>query len=602
MLLNVTILWSMGLTIKASDFYYLGDYTAAASSPVDQHSAAFVLAAAAFRGDHKTTRRLFKEYKSTFSTPNLVFANFHLGISLTRTSDYKEAKEVFLENWKLRNEKELTGVERFFVYQGLSFFRFFFSKHESSLFFANIAEGELLRESNVPALLITLVHDLIAHNYFQLGRPAKGEVFLKKAIQAAKKNNFKILHEEFSASLVIYRSQYSTNINKNITDLKKLLKRTSESNDYTCSELVLQISKLYLIKGAYKEANDYLIKNFNTIYKNDNKRKVAKLNTLLAQLLLPKRQFIEALSLLKVAKSNLSDDVDFNLLAPVLGTEKRVLKSLGQDTADQEERLNRLLGETDKGMLKQIEARESTSPLVNEEDQLGLLFDKATLGDDSVLSSIIEYELYHIARIYFSPLGQKKSIVLHPQNKGVFLFSEDDIQFVEVKISKNQLKFLTLINIRPHSKEELIKEIWGYSSYDPLRHDHLVYTLVRRLRKLLGDKRGWIQVSEDQYFLERETEVLLKSNAPEKERAQSEIKDISDYPEDINFRQIQILDGALGEGFSANYAADFFETTRMTSYRDLNDLLEKGLLLKRGKGRATRYFSTDTTLYSPAFP
>jgi len=585
------------LAMKARDFYYLGDYEAVVNCSLSNKSAPYMLAAAAFRGEHKTSRRLYKEFKSSFGKKNLVFANFHLGISLTRTSDYEEAKDVFLDNWKMRNEKELSGVERFFIYQGLSFFRFFFSKHESSLFFANLAEVELLKEKSSPPLLMALVHDLIAHNFFQLGRPAKGEVFLKRGIQTAKKGGFVSLYEEFSASLVIYRSQYSTNINKNILDLKKLLKKTSEANDYTRSELVLQISKLFLIKGAYKEANDFLIKNFNTIYKNDNKRKVAKLNTLLAQLLLPKKQFIEALSLLKVAKTNLSDEVDFNLLAPVLGTEKKVLASLDQSTKGLDRRLVRLLGETDKGILKQIEARGSKRPIVNEEDKLGVLFDKASLGDESVLNDIIENELFHLARVYFSPFKEKKSIVLHPQNKGLFLFSEEDNLFLEGKISKNQLKFLGLINLGPQSKEALIKNIWGYSSYDPFRHDHLVYTLVRRLRKLLGDKRTWIQTSEDNYFLEREVEVLIKTNvAEEKRSAKDEVIELSEYPEDINFRQIQILDGALGEGFSANSAADFFDTTRMTSYRDLNDLLEKGLLLKRGKGRATRYFSTETTL------
>ncbi|MCF8060696.1 MAG: hypothetical protein K9K67_15440 [Bacteriovoracaceae bacterium] len=586
MLPNVTKVRGLNLTMKAKDFYYLGDYKSAASCSLDLENAPYIIGASAFRGDHVGARRVFKDFKDDFGEKDLVFTNFHMGISFTRTSDYHLAKEILLDNWKKRKSASLTGIERFFIYQGLSFFRFFFSKHSSSLFFASLAEEELSRLKSPAPLLVALVNDLIAHNYFQLGRPAKGEVFLKKAIKTTKESGLKTLREEFLASLLIYKSQFSTDVNKYINELKKLLAKTSESNDYTRSELVLQISKLYLLKGSYQSANTFLIKNFNTIYKNDNKRKVAKLNTLLAQLLLQKGQLIEALSLLKVAKQNLNEEVDFNLLAPILGIEKRVLESLGQDSSDQEVILGVFLRETDKGILKQIHSRMKGIPIFNEEDQLGILFDKVYLREESVLEEIINKELFHLASFYFSPLQKKRSLIIHPMNTGIFLFSEEETVFRPGKVSKNHYNFLKLLSSGPQTKEKIIQVIWGYSTYDPIRHDHLVYTLVRRLRVLLGERKDWILAGEDQYSIDRDVDIVLKFGV-EKSNI---VKTFSDIPEDINFRQIQIIQGALKDGFSANDVAEYFKTTRMTSFRDLDDLLKRGLLIKRGKSRGTRYF------------
>jgi len=578
------------LTKNSSDFYYLGEYEAASLCPLSLKNAPYIVAACAFKGDHHFARRVYKEYRKEFNERDLVFANFHLGISLTRTSHYHEAKEVFIENWRKRKSRKLSEIERFFIYQGLSFFRFFFSNHSSSLYFARVAEEELLKKRSAPPLLFSLVNDLIAHNFFQLGRPAKGETFLKKAIKKTKEGELKILNEEFKASLVIYKSQYSKDAEYHIKSLKKILSKTSESNDYTRSELVLQISKLFFLMGAYNDAREFLIKNFNTIYKNDNKRKVAKLNTLLAQLLLPKGQFIEAISLLKVAKSNLSQDVDFNLLAPILGIEKLVLESLGQNTQEQREQLERLLDKTDKGVLKQIHSREGKKPLFNEEDQLGILFDKVCLRDSSVLDEIIDNELLHLASMYFSPFEKKSNLVVHPKNIGIFLFSEDEVLYRPGKVSKNQYQFLKLLSTGPQTKEMLVRNIWGYSSYDPFRHDHLVYTLVRRLRVLLGPRKDWIQASEDQYTLEREVAVVLNSGTEKSNVLQvNKERILSSFPEDINFRQIQILEGAINDFFSAYDVAEFFKTTRMTSYRDLDDLVKRDLLIKRGRGRGTRY-------------
>lgn len=576
---------------KSSDFYYLGLYEEAASCVLNRTNAPYILASLCFRGEHDQARRIYKEYRRDLSLQELVFTGFHLGLSYTRTSEYDLAQKTFIDSWKLRHHPLLSPIEKFFIYQGLSFFRFFFSRHYSSLLFAKKALGELSKAETEVPLLKALVNDLMAHNYFQLGRPAKGESFLIKANNIAKKNKFPQLREEFEASLIIYKSSFDPHIEKNISDLKKLLKRTSESNDYTSSELVLQISKLKFLKGDYKKANDFLIQNFNTIYKKDNKRKVAKLNTLLAQLLLPRGQRIEALSLLKVAKSNLDKSIDGHLLAPILGLEISILESLNQDFSEQRKELAFILKKTDKGLLHQIQARSfNGQPLYNEEDRIGILFDQASMGKVEAIDDILEYQILHLIPRLAKGLQKKRAIILHPKSLGLFLIHEDRIVFCEGKLSKSQINFLDYLIAKPRTKEELVVQIWGYDEYDPIRHDHLVYTMVRRLRKQLGPYSEWIFSSgEDSYSIDRDVQFIrsLFSDLPDQRKASSAKE--QELPVDLNFRQVQLLEGAFDRPFSAGEVAEYFKITRMTSYRDLDELVSKGLLVKRGKSRGTRY-------------
>lgn len=576
---------------KASDFYYLDQYEEASRVPLTPKNAPFIIGSYCFLGEHDQARALYKEYAKHFNEGERVFSLFHLGISYTRTSEYVKAREIFFENWRMRH-CSLGHVEKFLIYQGLSFFRYFFSKHESSLAFARKAEFELSKnkKKRIP-LYEALVQELIGHNYFQLGRPAKGEAFFKKALSVAKENNFIQLKEEFEASLLIYQSQFELDLQKNINRLKKLLKKTSESNDYTFSELVLQISKLYFLKGQFKKANDFLLQNFNVIYKNDNKRKVAILNTLLAQLLLPKQQYIEALSLLKVAKNNLNDEIDLNLLAPILGIEEKVLTLLKQDSSETEHELKKILQKTDKAILHHINKRQSDEQgLSQKEDFLGELFDRVKKGELSCLDIVVENEILYLIPELFGLTVEKKAIIVHPKNEGLFFVDEESIHYSSKRLSKSQIQFISALESAPQSKENLVKEVWGYQEYDPFRHDHLVYTMVKRVRQIFGDRANWIvALGDDQYRIDPDVNLILRAQRKEKKKEESPKRNLEEFPEDLNFRQVQLLEGIFDGPFSAGEVAQYFNTTRMTSYRDLDDLVKKGYLFKRGKNKGTRY-------------
>ncbi len=574
----------------ARTFYYQDKYQKASHVSLTKKNASYILGSLCFLGEHEKARTIYKEYKPFFGLKDLIFVRFHLGISYTRTSEYKKAKEQFLGNWRYRHSKKVGSTERFLIYQGLSFFRYFFSRHGSSLSFAKKAQEEFIHRKTAPAPLYeAFVLELIGHNYFQLGRPAKGEVFFKKAIKVAKENQFTQLFEEFEASFKIYQSQFDINIDKHIKKLKTLLKKTSQTNDYTSSELVLQIAKLSFLKGQYKKASEFILQHFDIIYKNDNKRKLAILNTLLAQLLLPKQQYMEALSLLKVAKEKLDKHIDVNLLAPILGVERKIFRILSLNHDEIDEELNRLVIGTDKALVHRLDKRERGQGFNSlEEDRIGRLFDSASRGDFSILDEVIEYNFYSLIPKLFGPFTKRKLIILHPKNKGFFLVDEEEVNFYSKKLSTSQIQFLAALHNGMQSKESLIRVVWGYSDYDPIRHDHLVYTMLKRVRKALETRSYWIHSSGDDLFsLDSEVGLVLnRGNNLKVENKKYEVE----IPEELNFRQVQILEDLFDRPFSAGDVATYFSITRMTSFRDLSHLVELGYLEKRGKGRGTKYY------------
>ena len=58
----------------------------------------------------------------------------------------------------------------------------------------------------------------------------------------------------------------------------------------------------------------------------------------------------------------------------------------------------------------------------------------------------------------------------------------------------------------------------------------------------------------------------------------------------LNVRQRRIMVQVQQEGkVTSGWCRNTFGVTYNTAYRDLSDLVERGLLIQHGKGRATRY-------------
>jgi hypothetical protein len=145
-----------------------------------------------------------------------------------------------------------------------------------------------------------------------------------------------------------------------------------------------------------------------------------------------------------------------------------------------------------------------------------------------------------------------------------------------------------------HGKEILLATVWGITRYRPDRHDALVHTAVSRLRGLLGTAGHWIECRDGAYRLA--PEVAFRSCAPELTVvAAPESAREAPAEGDAATREQALLVHLLASGAcsTADIAAAL-RVSEMTAFRTLRALVERGLVVRTGKGPSTRYTAVDS--------
>ncbi len=582
--------------MSSKSLYLKAQYQAAAESESHVNTVGYKIGGLVFTGRHQEARLLYEAFFQDLDPDNQSVAIFHMGVSFTRTSEYEEAQKYFIKNLKATRKKSTSAEARFFAYQGLSFYRFFFSKHKKSQKFARKAYSEIIKLKDSPGLLQALSLDIQAHNLIQLGQVHQGFLIFERALAVTKKSQLTELHTEIEISYITYRAEYDTNIHKNIRRLKNYLRKTKHENDHSVAEIILQIAKLYFLSGDFKESQAFLNKHFNLIYRNQNKRKIAILNTLMAQISLYRGHYLESLSITNVALEQLNKEVDVGLFLPLLGTKIKAMGYLGQNTEAEVQLSQQIVIGIDRSLNQNMQDRMmgTVKSKAIGDDKVGDLFDRVKLKSPQVLRDIIDSGLLFLCYEYFDlePGGQYL-VIIESQEKILFV-GDESIELKEGKLTKHQSQILRELNQGPCSKEQLIKNVWGYN-YDPLRHDSLIYSAIGRIRKLLQAHPQWIHSDETFYQLDRSLKIISADEPKQRQKKTSPLEGESSLSSNLNYRQLQTLAEGIDHPVSVSEYGKRWNVTRMTALRDLKDLVTQNYLMKIGRGKATRYLGVDVS-------
>ncbi len=614
----------MGINVSAKANYFSGLYLDAAEADRHDRNKAFIIGGLVFTGQHQRARLLYKQVSKTLTQDEQTIANFHMGVSHVRTSEYVMANKYFIGNLQALRKRQYKAkpIAAFFTYQGLAFYRYFFSRHKKSQKWADLGYAELLKDHKTPPLLLALSLDIQGHNLIQLGRIHLGLKLLTKALNICKKHDLKNLGSDIEVSIYIYRSEFNDDPKIQIANLKELYKKHESSNDYALSALVLQVGKLLIILGQFKEANEFITANYEVIYKNENKRNIAILNTLISQLLYKKGQFLEALAVAKIARQNLNELIDISLILPILALEIKILKLMHKDTSPLIKYSDALAQKSDRLLNLKIfnRIKNLATPALIGEDKLGDLVDRLHTHDTDALEYIFKHEILGLLTSYFKIPPGSKTILILEDKKHLVLFDTEGIS-QSSKLTRTQILCLKHLHNQVCSKEFLIAKIWGYE-YDSLRHDSLIYTIIARLKKILGAKKYWLLSEENGYFFREDVHILFTSTKNLKATSKvnilsddtdlkftskkNQLKTINSSSKDLrnkeiiltqgeakeglNYRQIEILANPPENPLSVSDYSQLWQVTRMTALRDLAAMCAKGLAIKTGQGKATRYY------------
>ena len=556
---------------------------------------ATVIGALSFVGRVGEAELLFEQKKATLGHAQSIEARFYLGVGLTRQSQYAAARRYFGAN--LRGACA-TGIEPrslFFIWQGLSFYRYFSGRlraasRASGLAFEAAIHGGFLYGKVLSA-------DIRGHLLVQLGEVTEGLATLTEAQKLARLLGDGTLPEVIETSILVYRSQFGLDGDQSLERLQRKARGLAAQDTYSLSNLLLEQARQHLIRGRPDEASTLLDQAAQIIYSTQNRRHEAVLNLRYASLYFLSGEYAQALRFIRSGKRGLDPVVDHLLDLALLGMEAKITGALNLIEAERvtrtaiREKSRNYGGLINRRIARRLEGTPLTATGRKRLDPLGDLLD---LINTDRLASIEEILSEGYLGLLYDALKLPHAsphLVLDLEPGSLTMLDRGRVTH-SLGLTPLLRKVLGELARNNGSKKGLIEKVWGYR-YHPLRHDPTIYSAVTALRKLLGHHGAWIETTEEGYRLAPSVRLVTHSQdtASSPTMAPGTLFDATkDRTSELNYRQIKILRHLdRNETIDLKTCKKQFGVSAITASRDLSALTAKGLVLRIGRGRATQY-------------
>jgi tetratricopeptide (TPR) repeat protein len=600
------------VTSLFSSVYYplliRGDYQSVAHTAVDQGTAApspidlpWVIAALTFLGRRQEAEGLFEARKGDLDVHARIASRFFLAVSFCREGEFAASKKTLLEN--AREARHSTdSIDRFFYFQGFAFFRYSTGRLSKA---QNWVEAALKEASGASFNYgSALALELLGHIQLSSGRFHAGFRNFNLAKDKATQLGQGALYQAIDVSSILYRASFG--IAKDSETLLNLLESYISNeffqDSYTQAALNLELARIYTLRGELREAKQQLETSSEMVYKINNPDLEMDYNLQLAQLLRSQGEYHQALSIVRSAKHRVQGGEDIRSQLRVLGFESQLLKGLGrsQEYDALLPTLKKLSHQSGTLMAKRHLLRSASETALDVrpgEDMLGDLIDRIAHFTDSVVPDILRGGWFGLLATPLNVLPHESVLYFDAEPGSLTIFFKGETRHVGEGCSTLVRNLLVLLSQRPCSKENLANTLW-HQPYNPTRHDGLIYSLIAKARKCLGPMGDWIEVNESGYLLRStvrvssihflmEDDVDLEdfTTSPRSEGSATQLGDNA-----LNSRQIQIMDALKrGENVGPGELVKRLGVSDATISRDLAALVEKGVAIRTGRGRSTRY-------------
>ncbi|MFM8315071.1 MAG: DeoR family transcriptional regulator, partial [Deltaproteobacteria bacterium] len=384
-----------------------------------------------------------------------------------------------------------------------------------------------------------------------------------------------------------------------IEELLSTLSETTFEDGYSRACLLAELSHQYLLRGNAVKAKETLNSACEYVYRIENLRLEILLNFRIAVMLSQQGELSQALHLVRGSLKRLEEKVDRHLELKLKGLEQKLLGKLGH--LEQCESLSKevyeLTRRTGYFTANRIWGRTQGRYLSSEvrlQDPLGDMFDDIEQGNQELIQEVIERNwlglLYPLCKIDVTT----RTLLLGLSGKSLTVFDQGNVHHFSRGASNQVSKFLSVLSQGRKTKEQIIHEVWQ-EKYHPLRHDPLLYTLISKLRKELGNQAAWVEASQEGYELQagvvvREFEKALKPSQSVSWDNSESVVPLDQGLLELNFRQQQIVSLARKSSYiDVKALGEAFQVSPATANRDLAFLEDQGWLIRTGKGRATRF-------------
>ena len=539
---------------------------------------------------------------------------FYYILLLIRLSKYEQA------------QVELDAIERkktktFFNYQSLGFSCYFSGDLEKASLY-----GKEALQSTDDEYETFLAMDLLGHTLVQRGQFHQGLDYLSKAREHALKKKLLGQAEASRVAILGYKAEFGFELNETRQLMDEFILNPTTQDFYSLSSLLLDRARSFLIDGQIEAAEKLAQKAALAIYRSRNQRQSLLLNLLRARILALRGDYLGAFPLVDTVIKLCHPKYDHQFKLKALGLKSELFSDLEDHpwTIDLGIKdLDLARAEVDGeilGLTKNFPRYVSVRLLQRK------IPDKIAINDASIdqYSDDIGESLDRIEKIANLKKGQQSAelilfqeliqkglcglITRLPSLKslrrylifdwltsgGIVIVQESEVYIQQEGFSPLLKKLLWLLSQEAQSKVQLVSNLYGYQ-YDPLIHDPLVYSLLSRLRKLLGPFSQLLVVDEEGYrfdaktvFIRREKRQIEQSSLPQTIEPETEAGEYTV----LNSRQLDLLDefqSGLRKVITPGSYRELFSVSRMTATRDLGELCDKGYLVAFGKARGISY-------------
>ncbi len=577
--------------------FFAGNYEAVLSAPERSRLAApqYVIGAHVFLGGLGEAEVVYAAHAKRLDPEEDAAAVFFLGVGACRISDYSKARTRFGRNLLAlaASGKRPSAVSRFYAYQGLAFYRYFFGRYPAAARYAEKARLAAFETGFDYGL--TLALDLLGHTHIHLGRVRLGLRNLSDALKLSGKIGNGGIAAAIRISRLVWGSHTGLLEGDCVARLEQALEQLRPEDTYSKAELLLELSRQHLLRGDADRAKRVLDDSCDLIYSNRNKRQAATLNLRYGYLHYLQGDARAALNLVRTAESSLVPGTDRLLLARLRGLQRSIQLELGMPGVP-------LTGALPDAIHRRILAREGSRAFPappRGEDPMGDLIDRAARGERDALEEAVRKGLLGLLPRFLprAPEGRRlpaETLVLDLVPGSLTAIDRGNV--VQIPLPKSSILRGLLVAMGPvwQHKETLVRKTWGYR-YSPLRHDPLLYAAIKKLRKALGRYSHWIESEEGAYRLNPRvtlTSASLEpvSRAASAESAPAERAERMSLIPGLNYRQNEIAQYLRKcPKLAVADCARIFDTSKITASRDLSWLARLGLARRVGKGRSTCY-------------
>lgn len=584
---------SLETKMKLQTLFYQGRCEDVLAQTVDEpgvewqfESAAVVIGALCFLGRVEEADFRCSRLLPHLNADDQAACLFFLAVGWVRCSAYDKARNFIIQNLRLARANPKRPVIAAFARQSQAFYRHFCGRYHLAF---RAAERAL--EASIEAnhfFLRMFATDLLGHTHVERGEIAIGLQELELAHKLALKLGHGSFAKAISKALTSYRVQYGLINEDNLSILQELIQESKVQDTFTDSYMILELIRQLTVRGRVSEAETWLQTVSRAIYASRHRRQRVLMNLRWAEIYFIRRNESALREKLDLARLDIDPAVDLALLVSWQGLIIKAEINVSAEFLAEHKRATSRLG---SGIALRIASRTlglKHQPAIGD-DPLGDLIDtQKKFSETELFQTIVKSGYLNLLRGTLRLPQSRNFLYFHQPSQTLILGRNGDTFAAETGSSAKLFELLKSFYKGCRSKEELVTDIWAYD-YNPLRHDSLLYTLISRLRALLGPCASWLENHENGYSLAQDVDIIL-GETKAREREPEANKSIF-VESSLNSRQWSILEYLKKnkKDLGPDECSELFKISKVTATRDLSGLFKAGYIIRHGKGRATRY-------------